>query len=79
MGSQLAWNEGLTLTGVSPLPARWRLIRNGEIILQTDGATFTANATIPGNYRVELWLKLGGEDRIWILSNPIYLSSPASR
>ena len=27
----------------------------------------------PGNYRVEAWLNVAGEDRIWILSNPLYI------
>ena len=74
MGSQLKFTKGIKLTGQSPLPAHWKLVRNGELISQSPGTTFATSVTEAGNYRVELWLNLAGEDRIWILSNPIYIS-----
>ena len=40
-------------------------------------ALSTLAVTEPGNYRVEVWLKVAGEDMIWILSNPFYVR-PAS-
>ena len=73
MGSQLKYAEGMTLSGQSPLPAQWKLIRNGKLEREFDGDSFHTPVTTSGNYRVELWLKLAGEDRIWILSNPIYV------
>ncbi len=74
VGSQIKYSQDLKLTGQSPLPAKWKLIRNGELVSQSDGRTFEALVKSAGNYRVELWLNLAGEDRIWILSNPIYIS-----
>ena len=74
MGSQLKFNDGMKLTGQSPLPAQWKLIRNGELISTTDGNSFEFPVTTAGNYRVELWLDMPGEPRIWILSNPIYVN-----
>jgi predicted lactoylglutathione lyase len=74
MGSQLKYSQETQLTGRSPLPAKWKLIRNGELVSQSDGRAFESVVKAAGNYRVELWLNLAGEDRIWILSNPIYIS-----
>jgi hypothetical protein len=78
MGSQLKFAEGMKLKGQSPLIARWKLIRNGELVSEANGNTFESPVTTPGNYRVELWLNLAGEERIWILSNPIYVSASVS-
>ena len=74
MGSQLMLSQETKLTGQSPLHAHWKLVRNGKLVSQSDGTTFEASVTDAGNYRVELWLNLAGEDRIWILSNPIFIS-----
>lgn len=78
MGSELTSAEGMTLTGQSPLPAHWKLIRNGKLVNESNGETFEFPVTTAGNYRIELWLNVAGEDRIWILSNPIYLRASAS-
>ena len=75
MGSQLKFTEGMKLTGQSPLAVRWKLVRNGELISDTTGETFEVAVEQAGNYRVELWLNIAGEERIWILSNPIYVSA----
>jgi hypothetical protein len=76
MGSQFPLKEGWTLRGQAPLPAGWKLIRNGKPVRESTGATFEFPLTEPGNYRVELWLDLAGEKQIWILSNPIYVRAP---
>lgn len=73
MGSQLKFAEGLKLTGQSPVPAQWRLIRNGEVLSDISGTSLDVPVKTTGNYRVELWLEIGGEKKIWILSNPIYI------
>lgn len=74
VGTQFKYSPETKLTGQSPLPAKWKLLRNGELVSQSDGRTFEASVNAAGNYRVELWLNIAGEDRIWILSNPIYIS-----
>ncbi len=74
LGTQFTYSQETKLTGQSPLPAKWKLLRNGELVSQSDGRTFEASVKAAGNYRVELWLNIAGEDRIWILSNPIYIS-----
>ena len=78
MGSELPLAEGMTFRGQSPLAGNWKLIRNGKLVTEASGSTFEFPVATAGNYRVELWLKLAGEDRIWILSNPIFVRSSAS-
>lgn len=73
MGSQIKPVSGLKLQGESPLPAHWKLIRNGEAIAESDGARLDFTVKEAGIYRAELWLKVADEDRVWVLSNPIYI------
>ncbi|MBX7168276.1 MAG: hypothetical protein K1X74_18205 [Pirellulales bacterium] len=73
MGSQVAAGEGLRLAAEAPLGDRIKLLRNGEVVLEQDGRKLDFEVTEPGVYRVEVWLKIAAEPRIWILSNPIYV------
>jgi hypothetical protein len=75
MGSRLKLASDLQVTGHAPLSAHWKLIRNGKLLFETMGSTLQAKLTEPGNYRVELWLDVAGQERIWILSNPIYVAA----
>ena len=61
------------LKAQAPLDAHWRLIRSGKLLIESDGPTFENKVTEPGIYRIEAWLDVAGEKRIWILSNPIYV------
>lgn len=74
MGSQVRLATDLQLAGHAPLAAHWKLLRNGTLLTESDGSNFAAKIEQPGNYRVELWLDVAGEKRIWILSNPFYVS-----
>jgi hypothetical protein len=74
MGSRLPWKEGIVLTGRAPLSGRWKLFRNGKAIATSTGRESRFDASEPGNYRVEVWLNIAGEEIVWILSNPVYLS-----
>jgi hypothetical protein len=73
MGSRLPFEKGLLLRGRAPLPGRWKLVRNGKVVSEASGRDFAFAVAEPGNYRVEVWLRLAGEDMIWILSNPLYI------
>ena len=73
MGSQVTLSEGLKIQAQAPLPGKWKLLRNGEIVVEESGRKIEVAVSEPGNYRVEVWLKIAGEDMIWILSNPIYV------
>ncbi len=77
MGSQLACEAGLKLHAQAALPVHWKLLRNGKLMQQCEGRALDVPVTEPGNYRVEAWLKVAGEELIWILSNPLYIR-PAS-
>jgi hypothetical protein len=77
MGSRPRLEKGLTLRGRAPLPGRWKLLRNGKVVAEARGRDFTYLAAEPGNYRVEVWLRVAGEEMIWILSNPLYVRPPA--
>ena len=74
MGSRLKLAPDLRLTGRAPLPAHWKLMKNGKLHWETTGSEMEFKLTEPGNYRAEAWLKVTGEERIWILANPIYVT-----
>jgi len=43
------------------------------VIVESDTATASYKVSEPGAYRIEGWLKLDGELRPWIYSNPIFV------
>ncbi len=73
MGERLALEEGLKLQGQAPVQSHWRLIRNAKVISESTGRSLDIRVLEPGNYRVEVWLDVAGEEMIWILSNPLYI------
>jgi hypothetical protein len=73
MGEVFNYEKGMTLHGQSPLPGKWKLLRNGRIISESSGRILDTPIAEPGNYRVEVWLEVAGEEMIWILSNPLYI------
>ncbi len=73
MGSEVPLAGGLVLRSVSPLPARFRLIRNGKEVHSVLGRSYEHAIHQPGNYRIEVWVNLADNPQIWILSNPIYV------
>ncbi len=72
MGSEIPAGE-LQLRSVAPLPARFRLLRDGKEIHQALGRKFEHTVSEKGNYRLEVWLNLPDGPQIWILSNPMYV------
>jgi hypothetical protein len=73
MGSRFPLEKGLRLHAEAPLPVQWKLIRDGRLLQSAAGRTLDVRVSEPGVYRVEAWLKIAGEDTIWILSNPLYI------
>lgn len=74
MGDELALAGGVRLAVRLPIPAHVRLLRAGEEVATWEDRTaieFTAREA--GAYRIEAWLRLDGEPRPWLFSNPIYL------
>jgi hypothetical protein len=74
MGDEVALAEGLKLVAELPLPAYVRLLRYGEEIGKSEGQRrFEYAVTERGAYRLEAWLKLDAEWRLWIFANPLYV------
>ncbi|MGE3314779.1 MAG: hypothetical protein AB7O26_06640 [Planctomycetaceae bacterium] len=73
MGSDVKPAADLKLRAVSPLPTRFRLIRDGKEVHSELGRKFEYAVGQPGIYRIELWLNLAAGPQIWVLSNPIYV------
>ena len=73
IGSEVSTAPGLRLRAEAPLEGRFKLVRNGEVILEQEGPSIDVPVKQSGVYRVEVWLSLAGEARPWILSNPIYV------
>ena len=73
MGSEVPVADGLRLRAEAPLDGKFKLLRDGEVVLEQTARSIEFNVDKPGNYRVEVWLTLAGEARPWILSNPIYV------
>jgi hypothetical protein len=73
MGERLDLCQGLKLQGRAPLSGRWRVLRNGKLHSESVGRSLDYAIDQPGNFRVEVWLKVAGDDMPWILSNPFYI------
>src|SRR5262249_3315041 len=67
MGSKCVLAKDLRFHGQAPLRGKWKLIHDGRVIHESTGRKLEAAVSEPGNYRVELWLPIAGEDMIWIL------------
>lgn len=74
MGGTLRVGLGVTLQAVAHDHGKIRLIRNGHVVAESTGReNLMYTARKGGAYRIEIWRKFRGKDRLWILSNPIYL------
>lgn len=59
-----------------PFAVQTCVLRNGEVVLRSDGPDVSFPAAKPGVYRIEVYLpgeSLLARDFPWIVSNPIYL------
>lgn len=61
------------LQAILPRPARVRLLRDGQRVAEVSGDRLVHRTSAAGVYRIEAALELGGRERLWLLSNPIYL------
>ncbi len=73
MGDEAKWTEGCRFVVESPVACRVRLLSGGKTIASGEGPRWETPATMPGVYRVEAWLSIGGEERPWVYTNPIYV------
>jgi acetyl esterase/lipase len=65
-----------------PVPAKIKVIHNGEVVAQAEDSKFSYAVKEEGSYRVEARLSAGGpkENKTWpwIFSNPIYVRGTAN-
>jgi hypothetical protein len=73
MGDEVKFGDGQKLRARFPVACRIRLLRNGKVVAEMEGDQLDCVVAGTGVYRVEGWLKLDGEDRPWLYSNPIYI------
>jgi hypothetical protein len=73
MGDEVRFQSSLRLVARFPIPCRIRLARGGKTIAEQLGDQLERVIEAPGVYRVEGWVNLGGEERGWLYSNPIYV------
>lgn len=78
MGSEAPLVAGMHLQAEAPQTARFRLVCDGSSVLDVRSASLDYAVTMPGVYRVEVWLDVAGELRPWILTNPIYIRAPGA-
>jgi hypothetical protein len=73
MGDEVKFAEGQKLRAQFPVTCHIRLLCSGKVIADCESDHLEQAVPVPGVYRVEGWLKLDGEERPWIYSNPIYV------
>jgi hypothetical protein len=73
LGTRVVLEDGLKICGQAPLPAQWKVLRNGKILMHFTGRSVEFPVPAPGNYRVEVWLTVAGVEMPWILTNPFYI------
>lgn len=72
MGSEL-WFGPWRLCASSPTPAVLRLLRDGRIVAERHSRRLEHVVTEPGVYRAEARITARGRERLWIVTNPIYV------
>jgi hypothetical protein len=70
-GDEVPLGRGVRLATHAPRPARIVLLRDGVPVGGCECVDFVETIHVPGNYRVELFLRIRGQWRPWIFSNPI--------
>ena len=73
LGDEVPFAAGQKVRARFPVACHIRLLRNGKVLAESDSDEVEQTIENAGVYRVEGWLRLDGEDRPWIYSNPIYL------
>lgn len=78
MGETALLTPATRLRALSPVPCRFTLVREGEIIARHEGRTAEWTPTGAGKYRVEAELSVAGEWVPWVYANPIELRAAAA-
>jgi len=73
MGERMPFSDSVRLRVGSPNAGRIKVLRDGAVVHQVDGAELDFKPTLRGNYRVEVELNILGKWVTWIYSNPLRL------
>jgi acetyl esterase/lipase len=76
MGDTVPLAGSTRITAQTAVPARLKLLRDGEMVAEASSASLNFAVKEPGAYRLEAWLDIDGEQRPWIYANPIYVAAP---
>ena len=74
MGGNLRLGPGVTLQALAPARSHIKIIGDGKVVAESEGREnllYTAHSL--GAYRAEVWQQYQGKERMWIISNPIYI------
>jgi hypothetical protein len=71
MGDEVGMEKGMKLRLEAPMAGLIKLFLNGRVIHQGQSDKLSFAIDVPGIYRAEVWLDVGGEMRPWIYSNAI--------
>jgi hypothetical protein len=76
LGDEIDFANGLSLKAGAPLNSRFMLLKDGSVSDQKSGAAADFPISVPGVYRVEVYLDslpAPVKGQPWIISNPIYV------
>lgn len=73
MGETLAFSNATRLQAKSPLPCRFTIVKDGNVVHQQEGRELSWTPAGPGKYRVEAELNVRDEWVPWVYANPIHL------
>jgi len=73
MGDEVKLAPGDRLVAQFPVSCHIRLLSGGRLIAEGSADHLEHEINAPGVYRIEGWLEVGGEERPWLYSNPIYV------
>ncbi|MFN3650000.1 MAG: hypothetical protein ACK47B_10500 [Armatimonadota bacterium] len=73
MGDTVTLASRPELKVTTPIPSDLRVLWNGAEVHRAAGSSAGYTPSEPGVYRVEARLRVAGQDRPWIYSNPIYV------
>jgi hypothetical protein len=73
MGAEVNHTPGMELVAEFPVACTMRLLKDGEEIRREPGRQLRHAVDGPGVYRLEGWLEIDTEERVWIYANPLYV------
>ena len=81
IGDTVAHNPltgAVTLAARLPVPATIRLLRDNMVVAEAHDWKLDYTVRDKGAYRLEAFLSIDGEDRPWIVTNPIFVAAPVN-